>query len=92
MDLSGTWTLQSVDGAHRVAMQVPGDVHSALIAAEIIPHPYKGRNEYDVRWVAEGEWTTRAQLSTGTVRRETGISTSTISTPWPKSSSTAKAC
>ena len=57
MDLSGTWTLASVDGTHHTSMQVPGDVHSALIAAEIIPHPYKGRNEYDVRWVAEGEWT-----------------------------------
>ena len=35
---------------------MPGDVHSALIAAKIIPDPYIGRNEYDARWVAEEEW------------------------------------
>ena len=36
---------------------VPGDVHSALIAAGKIPHPYKGRNELEVRWVANQQWT-----------------------------------
>jgi beta-mannosidase len=57
MDLAGTWTLQSADGAHRASLMVPGDVHSALIAAGVIPHPYNGRNEYAVRWVAETDWT-----------------------------------
>ena len=40
----------------RATMQVPGDVHSSLITAGVIPDPYMGRNEYDVRWVAEQDW------------------------------------
>ena len=56
IDLSGTWTLTSTDGAHTAPMPVPGDVHSALIAAGLIPDPYAGRNERDVQWVAERDW------------------------------------
>lgn len=56
IDLSGTWAIKSADGQHACDYQVPGDVHSALIAAGIIPNPYIGRNEYDVRWVAKLEW------------------------------------
>jgi beta-mannosidase len=55
-DLSGQWFLASLDGEHACVMDVPGDAHSALIAAGIIPHPYVGRNELDVRWVAERDW------------------------------------
>jgi beta-mannosidase len=55
-DLAGYWHLKSADGQHKAEMPVPGDVHSALIAAKIIPHPYVGRNEYDVRWVANDSW------------------------------------
>ena len=56
IDLAGSWKLQSADGKHQADYPVPGDVHSALIAAGIIPDPYVGRNEYDVRWVAEQDW------------------------------------
>lgn len=56
IDLSGTWTLVSVDAAHTAPMPVPGDVHSALLAAGLIPDPYVGRNERDVQWVAEKDW------------------------------------
>ena len=43
-------------------MRVPGDVHSALLAAGVIPDPYHGRNEYAVRWVADRDWTLTPQL------------------------------
>jgi beta-mannosidase len=56
LDLSGQWQIRSADGKHKADYPVPGDVHSALIAAGIIPDPYIGRNEYDVRWVAEQDW------------------------------------
>ncbi len=56
IDLSGQWFLASLDGEHACVMDVPGDAHSALIKAGIIPHPYVGRNELDVRWVAERDW------------------------------------
>ncbi len=56
IDLAGQWEIKSADGKHKAAYQVPGDVHSSLITAGIIPDPYIGRNEYDVRWVAEQDW------------------------------------
>ncbi|MEO6607116.1 MAG: glycoside hydrolase family 2 protein [Aestuariivirga sp.] len=56
IDLAGTWRIVSADGKHRADYVVPGDVHSSLITAGVIPDPYIGRNEYDVRWVAEQEW------------------------------------
>jgi beta-mannosidase len=56
LDLAGQWRLKSFDGKHEAAMHVPGDVHSALIAAQIIPHPYVGKNEELVQWVANADW------------------------------------
>ncbi|MDX3925308.1 MAG: glycoside hydrolase family 2 protein [Shinella sp.] len=55
-DLSGDWRLSSTEGDHAIAMRVPGDVHSALLAASLIPDPYHGRNERDVQWVAQKDW------------------------------------
>ena len=59
LDLSGTWTLTDVKGGHSVPMILPGDGHSALLAAGRIPDPYQSRNEYDVRWVADRDWSAR---------------------------------
>ncbi len=56
LDLSGEWRLSSADGEHSATIVLPGDVHSALQAAGIIPDPYFGRNEEAVQWVAEREW------------------------------------
>jgi beta-mannosidase len=56
LNLHGTWRIKSADGEHGCDYEVPGDVHSSLIAAGVIPDPYIGRNEYDVRWVAEQDW------------------------------------
>lgn len=56
LDLAGDWQLSTVDGAHGVTMRVPGDVHSALVVAGVIPEPYDGRNEELVQWVAERDW------------------------------------
>ncbi len=56
IDLAGTWFLRSTTGGHAADYAVPGDVHSALIAAGIIEHPYVGCHEYDARWVAELDW------------------------------------
>ncbi|NNU65765.1 glycoside hydrolase family 2 protein [Rhizobium sp. WYCCWR 11152] len=56
IDLSGSWQLASVDGEIRTAIMLPGDVHTALHRAGLIPDPYFGRNEEKVQWVAEREW------------------------------------
>lgn len=55
-DLSGLWTLSQEGGEVSVPMTVPGDGISALHDAGVVPDPYFGRNEYDLRWVAEADW------------------------------------
>ncbi|MEZ2127251.1 MULTISPECIES: glycoside hydrolase family 2 protein [unclassified Sinorhizobium] len=55
-DLSGSWKLTSADGEVATSIRLPGDVHTALHAAELIPDPYFGRNEEVVQWVAHRDW------------------------------------
>jgi beta-mannosidase len=35
---------------------VPGGVHESLLQADVIAHPYYGRNEESVRWIEERDW------------------------------------
>lgn len=56
LDLSSVWRLSSTDDAYTAEIPIPGDVHTALMVAGVIPDPYFGRNEDQVRWVAEREW------------------------------------
>ncbi len=60
VDLSGEWRLTGTDAAGKpmtCPAQVPGDVHSALLAAGKIPDPFFGANETNVQWVGERDWT-----------------------------------
>ncbi|MEW1960501.1 glycoside hydrolase family 2 protein [Kineococcus sp. NPDC059986] len=41
---------------------VPGGVHEALLAAGLIPHPYRDGNEDAVRWVEERDWWYRSRI------------------------------
>lgn len=59
VDLRGTWQLSDALGEHELEMAVPGDAITALRAANRIPDPYVGRNEYDLRWIAERDWILR---------------------------------
>ncbi|STQ74567.1 beta-mannosidase [Grimontia hollisae] len=55
--LNGEWRLTSLtDGEISVPIQIPGDIHSALLAAGRIPDPYYGCNESLVQWVSEHDW------------------------------------
>ena len=56
LDLSGAWSLSTVDGGYRCTFSLPGDGITALQAADLIPDPYQGRNEYDLRWISETDW------------------------------------
>lgn len=59
-DLSGNdWVLFNKGNEKKIKniqMNLPGDVHSALIRANIIPDPYYGFNEKDVQWVGRENW------------------------------------
>jgi len=57
VDLAGMWQLTSAsDPACRCQVSVPGDVHTALYEAKVIPDPYWGCNETNVQWVAKADW------------------------------------
>jgi beta-mannosidase len=57
LDLAGVWSVRQADGdGSAVPLNVPGDVHSALLAAGRIPDPYFGRNELEVQWVGRADW------------------------------------
>ena len=56
MDIGGTWHLSDETGTYSCDMTLPGDGVSALLAAGLIPDPYWGRNEYDLRWICERDW------------------------------------
>jgi len=65
LDLAGDWQLSSVDNSHTLAMELPGDVHSALLKAGVIDDPYVGRNENDVQWVAHKDWVIERTVTVG---------------------------
>lgn len=57
ISLDGQWTLTSPQHSHiHTTCTLPGDVHSALISAELLPQPYYGSNETLIQWVGESEW------------------------------------
>ncbi len=56
IDLAGEWRLVRVATRETVPANIPGDTHSALIAAGRIPDPYVGTAELDVQWVGREDW------------------------------------
>ena len=74
ISLSGIWRLAPRD-SHEIApytrfflehpsvpCPLPGDVHTALIAQEIIPDPYYGTNENNILWVGRNDWIMERQF------------------------------
>ena len=55
-DLAGLWHLSDETGQFSAPITLPGDGISALNAADLIPDPYFGRNEYDLRWISDRDW------------------------------------
>lgn len=56
LDLSGAYGLTAPARNITTAITLPGDVHGALLAADLIPDPNFGENEKVVMWVGETEW------------------------------------
>ena len=53
---------RGLDDDDWIPVDVPGDVHRALIAAGRIAHPFYDRNEDDCAWMEEREWWYRLAL------------------------------
>lgn len=54
--LNGRWQFRQVDTAEWLTGQVPGGVHTDLLALGRIPDPFYGDQELAVQWVAESDW------------------------------------
>ena len=63
--LGGVFVLTSPTRATETEIKLPGDVHTALIAAGEIPDPYFGKNEDLVRWVYQTAWTVERRFVLG---------------------------
>ena len=57
ISLNGTWKLNDAKATISIPAQVPGDTHSALLAARKIADPYVGTHELDVQWIGRTDWT-----------------------------------
>ena len=56
INLHGIWKLEDEQKEYRLNIKIPGDTHSALYDAKIIPDPYYGTNENKVQWIGERVW------------------------------------
>ena len=54
--LSGAWQLRQAGSNEWLPAQVPGGVHTDLMAAGRIADPFVGDEELRVQWVAEADW------------------------------------
>jgi beta-mannosidase len=72
-DLHAGWTVRAISGepSGRVLAiypaEVPGCVHTDLMAAGVIPDPYLDGNEAVLRWMHEIDWRYTTTLDPGTV-------------------------
>ncbi len=64
LDLAGQWSLSDESGEYKIPFVLPGDAISALHDAGAIPDPYHGRNEYDLRWICQRDWTATRRFVT----------------------------
>ncbi|UWR00048.1 glycoside hydrolase family 2 protein [Rhodobacteraceae bacterium S2214] len=55
--LNTDWILTDGSSAYTCPITFPNDGISALYDAGLIPDPYFGKNELDLRWICERDWT-----------------------------------
>ena len=67
LNLAGEWALSDDSGAYSCTMHMPTDGISALREAGLIADPYWGRNEYDLRWICERDWTVLRHFDTSEI-------------------------
>jgi beta-mannosidase len=76
VELRAGWTLRAVGGdtGGRVpatySAEVPGCVHTDLMAAGAIPDPYLDGNEEALRWMYDIDWRYATRLDPGSLRRD----------------------
>ncbi len=61
--LTGKWQFQQVGKEEWVPANIPGSVHTDLMAIGHIPDPFAADNEKRVQWVAESDWVYRTSFA-----------------------------
>ncbi len=61
--LNGAWEFRQAGTSEWLPAEVPGGVHTDLIAAGRIPDPFIADNEVRVQWVAKSDWEYRKSFS-----------------------------
>ncbi|MCT2589935.1 glycoside hydrolase family 2 protein [Streptomyces sp. N2-109] len=69
--LAEGWSLRHEEAL--LPAQVPGCVHTDLLAAHLIPDPFIGLNETDVAWVGRRPWTYLTDLSEQSAHERTDL-------------------
>ncbi len=54
--LSENWTFHRIGDHNNYPAQIPGTVHTDLLANKLIPDPFSGNNEKKVQWVESESW------------------------------------
>ena len=62
LTLTGAWQFRQAGTEPWLPANVPGAVHTDLIAAGRIPDPFTGENELQVKWVADQDWEYRREF------------------------------
>jgi len=68
--LNDGWSLSRVGGEESATLDVPGDVHSALLRAGVIGDPYWRDTETDLDWIHESEWIAQREFELETASHE----------------------
>ncbi len=66
LSLTGSWLFRQAGTQDWRPANVPGGVHTDLMALSLIPDPFVGDNEKAVQWVAEKDWEYKRQFSVST--------------------------
>ena len=61
--LAGAWEFRQAGTQEWYLANVPGGVHTDLLALGRIPDPFVGDNEKRVQWVAESDWVYRTSFA-----------------------------
>ncbi len=63
LSFNGAWQLRQVGKTEWIPAQVPGGVHTDLMASGLIPDPFVEDNEQAVQWVALADWEYRREFA-----------------------------
>ncbi len=63
LSLNTTWQLRNSSGEINTSINFPGDVHSALLEAGLIPDPYYRDHELLLDWIHEDSWSAECEFT-----------------------------